>query len=156
MFALTRKTDYALVALCHLARSPVELTSAREIAERYQMPLPVVMNIMKALSREGIVSSVRGSRGGYGLAIDPADISVRMVIRAIEGPVRLFACATDGEFNGSCELQGHCPMLTPAQRISERFRSFLDRLSLKEIADDSNCETQLVSVSNVIGSEIGT
>ena len=70
MIVLTRKTDYALVAMAHLAHHPGEegISSARDIADRYHVPLPVLMNILKTLNREGLVISVRGARGGYRLA----------------------------------------------------------------------------------------
>lgn len=67
MFVLTRKAEYALLAMAYLRRRSAsetgEVASAREIAAEYDIPLSVLMNLLKTLQREGLVTSVRG-RGG--------------------------------------------------------------------------------------------
>ena len=66
MISLTKKTGYGLIALAHLATLPDEkVCSAREIAGRYDMPLSLLMNVLKELASAGYVDSVRGSHGGY-------------------------------------------------------------------------------------------
>ncbi len=50
MLAFSRKTDYALIALTHMAQHPDECNSAREIANRYGVPLPLLMNILKSMN----------------------------------------------------------------------------------------------------------
>ena len=67
MLSLTRKTDYALIALSHMAHDPEGCCSAREIATRYRVPLPLLMNILKLLTRRGFAKSARGPHGGYRL-----------------------------------------------------------------------------------------
>src|SRR5262245_25494766 len=64
MLSFSRKTDYALIALSHLARLQGRTVSAREIAQAYGLPQALVMNVLKAMHRAGIVSSVRGVKGG--------------------------------------------------------------------------------------------
>jgi len=111
-FNLNRKTEYALVALARLAeramdRQPV---SAREIAEGYELPVPVMTNVMKALQRSGLIDSVRGAGGGYLLARDPRRITLASVIECIEGPVHLTLCCEDGEDghgHGHAHPNGH-------------------------------------------------
>ncbi len=137
MLSLTRKSDYALVALTHLARSGDAVSSAREIADAYRIPLPILMNILKTLSRSGIVTSVRGARGGYRLALAAADVSLHMVIEAIEGPVHLFPCSQHSGGEGSCcERQRWCPVTIPARKVSGRLQEFLEGVSLAEIAGE--------------------
>ena len=68
MVALTRKTDYALVALAYLARWEQGCVSARDIAARVRIPLPMLMGILNQLARRGLVISTRGAKGGYRLA----------------------------------------------------------------------------------------
>jgi len=108
---LTRKTDYALVALVHLARRAEALVSARELAQRSHLPLPVLMNILNALAHCGLVRSVRGSRGGYRLARRPEDVTLADVIEAIEGPIGLTMCgsATARRFRAAMSPGGHLP-----------------------------------------------
>ena len=81
MFSFTKKTDYALVALATLAEETAGgpetgRLSARQISERHGMPLPVLMNVLKDLVSVGLVTSTRGSKGGYSLARDPQAITI--------------------------------------------------------------------------------
>lgn len=139
MIVLTRKTDYALVALAHLAHHAGEegVSSAREIADRYHIPLPVLMNILKTLNREGLVISVRGARGGYRLARPAAEISLADMIRALEGPVRLVRCSDASGTGGTgfCEQSRSCPVRAPAQAVHRKLEQFLSEVTLEEIAE---------------------
>lgn len=135
MLTLTRKSDYALIALTQLARAGRRLRSARELSDASRVPLPILMNIMKTLCRHQMVTSVRGARGGYRLALDPGKISLRMVVSALEGPVRLFQCAGDGT-RGRCEQEKGCPITAPAKKVSGRLLEFLDGVTLAEIAEE--------------------
>jgi len=135
MLSLTRKCDYALIALSHLGRSPGKVTSAREISETYRIPLPVLMNILKQLTREGIVASVRGARGGYHLAIEPSELSLRRLIMLLEGPIRLVQCAARGEGRGFCNGMRWCPVQTSALRLHRKLERFLEEVSLADIVE---------------------
>ncbi|MCC7293790.1 MAG: Rrf2 family transcriptional regulator [Phycisphaerales bacterium] len=136
MLAVTRKTDYGLIVLVHLAEHRGEFCSAREIADRYKMPLAMVTNILKTLLRSGFIASERGSRGGYQLSLPAADISVLSVIESLEGPLRLVQCvlsATNSSF-GACGLEAHCPIRSPIQRLHEGLREYLEKISVADIA----------------------
>ena len=76
MLRLSKKADYALISLGYLAEHPEHVVSAREIAERCKLPLPLLMNILKALHQRGILKSSRGASGGYRLAADLAKLSL--------------------------------------------------------------------------------
>lgn len=138
MLTLTKKTDYALIALTHLARQPEPMTSAREIGETYHVPLPLLMNILKTLTRGGLVHSVRGSRGGYGLAVKPSEISLARLVEVIEGPIHLVRCLASGHSNASlkCEVEHWCPIRAPVTRVHEHLVQFLETISIADIAED--------------------
>ena len=93
MLTLTKKTEYALIAACHLANVGQEVVSARDMAETYGVRLPLLMNVLKKLNQHGILRSVRGARGGYALAVGPKQVSLSRLIEAVEGPPRLVKCA---------------------------------------------------------------
>lgn len=84
MLSLNRKTDYALVALAHMADAPGQWTSAREIAEGADIPIAVVMNVLKSLHQGGLLRSTRGVRGGYRIGADLEQVSLFDVARLIE------------------------------------------------------------------------
>jgi len=76
MLSFSRKTDYALIALAHLAGRAGVTSSAREIAVTYDLPVSLLMKILKALHHYGIVSSTRGVKGGYVLDYDLTQLSL--------------------------------------------------------------------------------
>ena len=96
MLRLSKKADYALMAMKHLAlRGDRGSSSAREIAEQYDIPIELMAKVLQRLVRRGLLASQQGTRGGYQLARTPAQISVADVIQAIDGPVTVTACSTE-------------------------------------------------------------
>lgn len=135
MLALTKKTDYALIALCHLARMSDGVVSAREIAGSYGMPLPMLTNLLKTLNRAGIVFSERGAFGGYRLARPATSISLHELISAVEGPFQFVRCSEPSgvDNGGPCGLESCCPIRGPAHRIRRRLKQFLETITLAEL-----------------------
>lgn len=135
MLALTKKTDYALIALWHLSQCDDAVVSSREIATKSGIGLPILTNILKALAHGGMVTSIRGATGGYALAKRVESISLCDVIELIEGPVQLVRCAgSNGNGNGQgCELAARCPIRLPANRVHHRLRQFLGTVTLEEL-----------------------
>src|SRR6266699_4101813 len=96
MLRLSKKADYALMAMKHLAlREERGSSSAREIAEQYDIPIELLAKVLQRLVRRGLLASHQGTRGGYQLMRAPTDISVADVIQAIEGPVTVTACSSE-------------------------------------------------------------
>ena len=154
MLSLTRKTDYALVALATLGRrkaageGPV---SARVVAEEYGLPQPLLMNILKELAQAKIVSSTRGATGGYQLAHDPANVTVLEVVTAIEGPVRLAQCCEGLPVVGQeCAVDASaCPAKGAVRLLHQRIVELFEKMTLQELLDvaddipvnaDGNCQ----------------
>jgi Rrf2 family protein len=140
MLSLTRKTDYALVALASLGARRIAAepaVSARRVAEEFDLPLPLLMNILKDLAHAGLVTSTRGAQGGYALSADPAKISLLAVVTAIEGPVRLAMCSDEAEEGAEkCGIACRCPVRRPIQRLNHRLRDFLEEVTLADLMDE--------------------
>ena len=94
MLSLSKRVDYALIALAHLAERPGRVSPAREIARAYDLPLPLLMNILKELNQSGWVRSSRGVKGGYEIGIDPNSVSLHDLILMLDGPVQTIECVT--------------------------------------------------------------
>lgn len=138
MLRLSKKADYALMAMKHLAtRSDGGASSAREIAEHYDIPLELMAKVLQRLARRGLVVSLQGTRGGYRLARQTSQISVAAIIEAIEGPLRVTACSTESE---NCGQYAKCSVRDPLWRIKDRIVSALSDCTLQEIAADSFAE----------------
>ncbi len=135
MLAMTKKTDYALIALSELARRFGAVVSAREIAGQYGVPLALLTNILKGLTRAGIVHSERGAHGGYRLARPAEAINLHELITAIEGPFQFVRCVPS-ELDGghaNCELEPSCPIRLPAHRIRDRLTRLLEGVTLADL-----------------------
>ncbi len=135
---LTRKTDYALVALAGLAHLDRPSASARDLAAELHLPLPVLRNILKILAAHGLLVSARGPAGGYRLARPADEITLRQVVEVIEGPVQLARCCptAGGEADGHCQIEDSCLIKGKVRLIHESLLEFLSGFTLAEIAPD--------------------
>jgi Rrf2 family protein len=137
MLRLSKKADYALIAMKHLAlcgdRGSHATASAREIAELYDIPIELMAKVLQRLVRRGLLASHQGTRGGYQLARMPTQISIADVIQAIEGPVAVTACSTE---EGQCEQFAKCNVRDPLWRVRERILSALGECTIAELAAD--------------------
>jgi Rrf2 family protein len=137
MLRLSKKADYALMAMKHLAvrgdRGSQRSSSAREIAEQYDIPLELMAKVLQRLVRRGLLVSHQGTHGGYQLARGPLAITVADVIQAIEGPVTVTACSTD---EGQCEQFSKCNVRDPLFRVRERILAALGDCTIAELASD--------------------
>ncbi len=133
---MTRKSDYALVAMAHLASAGSERVSARGIAERLGLPVPALMNILNQLGHAGLVTSTRGPNGGYGLARAPSEISLASLIEAVEGPVKLALCCNEvvDMVERRCEIESACAIKEPVKKVHSMLRRFLSEVTLDHIA----------------------
>jgi Rrf2 family protein len=84
MLCISKKTEYALAALAHLADKPGQTASAREIAHGANLPLALLMNILKNLQGHGLLQSTRGVKGGYRVARDLSSVSLHELIAIVE------------------------------------------------------------------------
>jgi len=137
MLRLSKKADYALIAMNHLARtqgSGVASTSARDIAERYDIPIELMAKVLQRLVRTGLLVSTQGTRGGYMLSRSAGTISMADVVQAIDGPLTVTACSTEKH---DCEQYTKCNVRGPLWQIRERIVAALGTVSLAEMAAES-------------------
>jgi Rrf2 family protein len=134
MLRLSKKADYALIAMKHLAvRGDRGSSSAREIAGLYDIPIELMAKVLQRLVRRGLLVSQQGTRGGYQLSRAPIQITVADVIQAIEGPVTVTACSTE---EGQCEQFSKCNVRDPLYRVRERILAALGDCTIAELAAD--------------------
>jgi Rrf2 family protein len=128
---LTKKTDYALMALLHMGfMTERPLVNAKEIAETYQIPVEMMAKILQTLSRGGVIISENGPKGGYALSRAPERISVGEVIATIEGPIGITDCMLSA--TATCMQAETCTIRTPVEHIQQRISQLLDDMSVAE------------------------
>lgn len=136
MLRLSKKADYALMSMKHLALRPESgaSASAREIAESYSIPLELLAKVLQRLVRARLLMSVQGTRGGYRLARPAAAITVADVIQAVDGPVTVTACSPDDH---QCDQFRTCSIRDPLWRIKTRILEALTTVTVAEMAAEA-------------------
>src|SRR5215208_6005922 len=92
MLKISRATDYGLLAAVYLARKHGEVVAAREVAQFYHLPLPMITKVLKALNQGGVINSHRGVDGGYSFEADAEVVTLGDLLEVLEGPWDLVEC----------------------------------------------------------------
>jgi Rrf2 family protein len=149
MLKLTKKADYGLIAMRHLAEhADGGALSAKDLADRYGIPQEALAKILQKLARAKLLVSQHGIRGGYTLARDAHEISAFDVIRAVEGPLFMTSCVT---VHGECEQVDRCTVKEPLRRVSQSIEEVLSRITIGEMARGeakSEARAELVTIDN--------
>jgi Rrf2 family protein len=143
MLRLSKKADYALLAVSHLAAHADRNASTRELAEGYDIPAELLAKVLQKLVRARLLVSIQGIRGGYALGRPAASISVADVIQAVDGPLTVTACS---EADHSCDQYSKCNIRDPLWRIKDRIISTLTSTSVAELAADLSASPAPVAV----------
>ena len=134
MFSFSKKTEYALVALSYLAQRSNRMSPAREIAKAHQLPLSLLMNILKSLHQHGVIRSTRGTKGGYQICVDPDKVTLAQLIEIVDSPVHLTECSAFEHVpeNRRCRVKP-CPIRAPIRDLHDKFVRFLGDVSLSHL-----------------------
>src|SRR5438552_16007730 len=130
MFRLSKRSDYGLIALKHLAQHNDESVSAREIADQYHIPAELLAKVLQRLVRKGLLVSQQGINGGYVLARDPAMISIVDVVEALEGPISITPC----ERGDLCQQLEMCSVKDALLKIKAKVVRVIGDTSIYELA----------------------
>src|SRR6202049_602109 len=114
MLKLTKKADYGLMAMKHLAEHVEQgACSTKDVADSYHIPQEALAKILQRLVKAGLLHSQHGTNGGYTLARDAGKITAFEVIRAIDGPLFITSCVT---VRGECDQSDRCNIREPLRR----------------------------------------
>lgn len=143
MVKLNRTTEYGLIALRHMMRKQAKgdraVTSAREIADGYDLPFEITAKTLQRLKDTAIIQSEQGARGGYTLAKDLATVTLGEFLELMEGPQAVVGCANvamakdAAEANACCAYQSKCDMKDVMVDLNARVRAFLHGIRLDEL-----------------------
>jgi FeS assembly SUF system regulator len=135
MLKLSKKSDYALIALKHLALHSLDGSlSASDIAEAYGISAPLMAKVLQRLAHVGLVAARHGSTGGYTLGRDAREITALDAINAIDGPVLLTSCVTR---HGDCEQTSTCTIKEPLRKVNSSILEVLNKVTISQMAEDA-------------------
>lgn len=133
---LSSRARYGVRALfqlaCHWGEGPVPL---RTVAEEQELSFAYLEQIVGELRREGLLRSQRGCQGGYELSRDPTEISVGDVIRCLEGPVMVSACAEPDPDFDECGRGAFCVSRLLWMKVNRRIQQAFDEVSLADLLE---------------------
>jgi Rrf2 family protein len=136
MFKLSKKADYGLIAMKHLANHRDQhACSANEIAEEYGVSTTLMAKVLQKLARQSLVAAKHGSTGGYQLAKHPEQISALEVITAIDGPVFITSCVTN---HGACDATDRCSVKEPLRRVNESIMEVLNTVTIAHLSEEAH------------------
>ena len=131
------KTQYAFKALMYLAQNDSgEPVLIAEIAEKKNIPLKFLENILLELKKSGILSSKKGKGGGYFFNQPPSDVRLAKVIRLIEGPIALLPCVSLNFYQKckNCD-ERHCGLSNVLKEVRDATLSILESKTVADIAN---------------------
>ncbi|HJS46718.1 MAG TPA: Rrf2 family transcriptional regulator [Gemmatimonadales bacterium] len=146
---VTTWTEYSLIITLHLARrhrGDGGRVAARELAEAERLPPDYVEQILLRLRRAGLVASVRGARGGYHLAKDPGEISVRDVMAASEHQTFEMNCDHHQVDADRCSPSTSCSIRPVWVELQLRVDEFLESISLADLLHEEPRVQELVAI----------
>ena len=149
MLKLTKKADYGLIALKHLAETGGS-SSAKDIAEEYGLPQEALAKILQRLVKSGMLVSQHGTHGGYTLARSAKLISAFEVIKAIDGPLFITACSSHA---GNCDQSNKCNVKEPLRKVNHGIRELLSKITIADMMDPEQDEPESkprISASNLV------
>ncbi len=157
MLKLSKKADYALMALQYMASvqygdlAHARVVNTKEIAEEHHIPLELLAKVLQALAKHGLVESHNGPKGGYLLARHAQAITIAQVLEAIEGPLGIADCYHDKE-DTPCLQREHCNIRTPLLKVQDSIRQLLNSMTVEDMLGG----TPLITVKSLSPATAGT
>ena len=133
MLQLSKKVEYALIALRHMAMNPAgRVFTAKEISAKYDISYELLAKILQKLTKAGVVFSTQGMHGGYTLAKKPNEVQVSRIISVIEEERPTIAeCYAEG--GESCTIFDACTIRKPLGKMQHNLNVLLENTTLEQI-----------------------
>lgn len=129
MLKINKLADYGLVVMSCLAHQSTPL-NARAVAESTHLSMPTVKKVLKLLAKAGLLSSLRGTQGGYALARPAEFISLARMLEALEGDMSITDCA---QGPGLCSVEHFCGIRHNWKLINQLFQQTLNMITLADM-----------------------
>jgi len=148
MLRLSKKADYGLMAMKHLAElADRGACSAKDVADSYRIPQELLAKILQRLVKAGLLKSQHGTHGGYVLARDAKSISALEVIRAIDGPLFITSCVT---IHGDCEQSELCTIREPLRKVNQGIEDVLRGISIADMREEPSVHGQSKKLAELV------
>ncbi len=134
MFQLSKKVEYALIAIRHMALAPNgQIFTNREIADHYHISYDLLAKVMQKLARERFISSYQGVHGGYTLTRHPSDLKLSAIINAIEDQASVSIIQCEAEKPENCIIHSTCTIKNPLVKLQASINKVFSDMSIMEM-----------------------
>lgn len=134
MIKINRKVEYALMVLKLMKdKGPMELTTAREVCDKFNTPFDTTAKVMQLMNTAKILSSHKGVKGGYTLSRDLSDVTYIELNELIEGKAFMMDC-----HEGPCDLYHTCNISQPIKRLNDYLLNIFSSLTIAELLAPDN------------------
>jgi Rrf2 family cysteine metabolism transcriptional repressor len=138
---ISSKTRYGLKAIYEIARNDSDKPiSLNIIAEKHNISLSYLEQIMALLKKENLIKSTRGSQGGYTLADNPKNISIGQIILALEGSYSPTSCVNE---KAVCDNANSCITRPIFTRINDSISNIVDNMTLQDLMEENKGDSLL-------------
>lgn len=127
MKLITRDTDYALRAICFIAKKRNKKVCVTELVEELKIPRPFLRKILQVLNRENILISYKGIGGGFLLKKEPKDIYLADLMKIFQGGLNLNECTLR---KMKCPNTNACPLRKKIKNIEKYVATQLNEINL--------------------------
>ena len=129
MLKLTRKLEYALIALRHMQTKGDTLSSTKEIADMYTIPREILAKTLQQMARLKYIDAVQGAKGGYRIDKVLSKINLTQFVEEMEGPLEMVEC----NINSDCIQINTCNIRMPINKINQNIRSIFNKINITDI-----------------------
>ncbi|HUL43074.1 MAG TPA: Rrf2 family transcriptional regulator [Bacteroidota bacterium] len=134
MFQLSKKVEYGLIAMRHMAGgSTGQIFTAKEIADSYHLPYDLLAKVMQKLAKKGYIASYQGVNGGYMLARNPQELKVSAIINAIEEKEGVTIIQCEAETPEDCSIHSTCTIKNPLMKLQSNINNVLEELTILDM-----------------------
>ena len=131
MLKLTRKLEYALIALRHIQMKGNMLSTTKEIANMYTIPRDLLAKILQQMARLKYIDAVQGSQYGYRIYKTLTPISLTQFVEDLEGPFGMVNCSISTD----CIQLNNCNIRMPINKINDNIRSIFNDIPITDITN---------------------
>jgi len=129
MLKLTRKLEYALIALRHMQDKGDIFISAKEIADMYLIPQELLAKTLQQMAKLNYIKAAQGPQGGYRIRKGLTEISMTQFMEDLEGPIGIVDC----NINSDCIQLDNCNIRMPLKQINSNIRAIFNEIRVGDI-----------------------
>ena len=131
MLKLTRKLEYALIALRHMQMKGDTLSSTKEISDMYIIPRELLAKTLQQMARLQYIDAVQGPKGGYRIDKVLSKINLTQFVEEMEGPIEMVEC----NISSDCIQMSTCNIRVPINKINQNIRSIFNDIPITDITN---------------------